>query len=113
MPLFILSVCVRVCDIEFVVFSDCESCARPISTNPVPMEAGEYGLSRGTWFHLPSRGGRGRWADVGLVMCFFFLFSMSLNFQIRARVIHDRRLRENQSSQQQDEGTPTASQSAH
>ena len=72
MPLFILSVCVRVCDIEFVVFSDCESYARPISTNPVPMEAGEYGLSRGTWFHLPSRGGRGRWADVGLVMCFFF-----------------------------------------
>ena len=42
--------CVRVCDIEFVVFTDCESCTRPISTNPVSMEAGEYGLTRGTWF---------------------------------------------------------------
>ena len=40
--------CVRVCDIEFVVFTDCESCTRPISTNPVSMEAGEYGLTRGT-----------------------------------------------------------------
>ena len=44
-----LSVCVPVCDIEFVVFTDRESCARPISTNPVSMEAGEYGLSRGAW----------------------------------------------------------------
>ena len=50
-PLFHLSVgmCVRVCDIEFVVFTDCESCARPISTNPVSMEAGECGLTRGAW----------------------------------------------------------------
>ena len=45
-----MSVCVCVCDIEFVVFTDCESCARPISTNAVSMEAGEYGLTRGTWF---------------------------------------------------------------
>ena len=42
--------CVRVCDIEFVVFADCESCTRHISTNPVSMEASEYGLTRGTWF---------------------------------------------------------------
>ena len=42
--------CVRVCDIEFVVFTDCESCTRPISTNPGSMEAGEYGLTRGTCF---------------------------------------------------------------
>ena len=28
---------VRVCDIEFVVFTDCESCTRPISTNSVSM----------------------------------------------------------------------------
>ena len=42
--------CVRVCDIEFVVFTDFESCTRPISTNPASMEAGEYGLTRGTWF---------------------------------------------------------------
>ena len=44
-----VGMCVRVCDIEFVVFTDCESCTRPISTNPVSMEAGEYGLTRGTW----------------------------------------------------------------
>ena len=42
--------CVRVCDIEFVLFTDCESCTRPISTNPGSMEAGEHGLTRGTWF---------------------------------------------------------------
>ena len=41
-------VCVRVVDVEFVVFTDCESCTRPIATNPVSMEAGEYGLTRGT-----------------------------------------------------------------
>ena len=33
----------------FVAFTDRETCARPISTNPVYMEAGEYGLTRGTW----------------------------------------------------------------
>ena len=42
--------CVCVCDIEFVVFIDRESCTRPIFTNPVSMEAGEYGLTRGTCF---------------------------------------------------------------
>ena len=31
-------------------FTDCESCTRPISTNPGPMEAGEYRLTRGTCF---------------------------------------------------------------
>ena len=46
-----LSVCVCVCvTLKFVVFTYCESCTRPISTNPVSMEAGEYGLTRGTWF---------------------------------------------------------------
>ena len=45
MPLFNLSVCVT-----FVLFTDCDSCTRPISTNPVSMEAGEYGLTRGTCF---------------------------------------------------------------
>ena len=39
-----------VCDIEFVVLTDCENCAKPISTSPVSMEAGEYGLTRGTCF---------------------------------------------------------------
>ena len=29
-------------------FTDFESCTRPISTNPGSLEAGEYGLTRGT-----------------------------------------------------------------
>ena len=40
---------VSVC-VTFVVFTDCESCTRPISTNPGSMEAGEYGLTRGMCF---------------------------------------------------------------
>ena len=50
-PLFNLSVCVSVsvC-VTFVVFTDCESCTRPIFTNPGSMEAGECGLRRGTCF---------------------------------------------------------------
>ena len=40
-----MSVCVT-----FVVFTNCESCTRPISTNPGFMEAGEYGLTRGARF---------------------------------------------------------------
>ena len=35
---------------RFVVFTDCESCTRPISTNPGSMETGEYGLARETCF---------------------------------------------------------------
>ena len=38
-----------VCDIEFVAFTDCESCTRLISTNPASIEAGENGLTRGAW----------------------------------------------------------------
>ena len=38
----------RVCDIEFVVFIDYDSCTRPTSTNPVSMEMAEHGLTRGT-----------------------------------------------------------------
>ena len=41
--------CLSVC-VTFVVFTDCESCTRPISTNPGSMEAGECGLTRGTRF---------------------------------------------------------------
>ena len=48
-PLFNWSVCVSVC-VTFVVFTDCESCTRPISTNPGSMEAREYGLTRETCF---------------------------------------------------------------
>ena len=36
--------------VTFDVFTDCESCTRPISTNPGSMEAGEHGKTRGTWF---------------------------------------------------------------
>ena len=36
--------------VTIVVFTDCESCTRPISTNSGSMEAGEYGLGRGTRF---------------------------------------------------------------
>ena len=51
MPLFIWFVCPPVCVcVTFVVFTDCESCLRPISTNPGSMEAGDYGLTRGTRF---------------------------------------------------------------
>ena len=46
----LVCLCASVCDIEFVVFTGCESCTRPISTNPGSMEAGEYGLTRGTCF---------------------------------------------------------------
>ena len=55
MPIFKLSVgmCVRVC-VTFVVFTDCESCTRPISANPGSMESGEYGLTRGTCFRGPT-----------------------------------------------------------
>ena len=42
-----LSVCVCV---TFVVFNVCESCTRPISTNPGSMEAEEHGLTHGTCF---------------------------------------------------------------
>ena len=57
--------------VTFVLFTDCESCTRPISTNPGSMEAGEYGLTRGMcFFRAPSRGGRGHRAAVDLVVCF-------------------------------------------
>ena len=41
----------RVCVcVTFVVLTDCESCTRPISTNPGSMELTEYGLTCGTCF---------------------------------------------------------------
>ena len=36
--------------VTFVVFTDCESFTRPISTNSGSMESGEYGLTRVTCF---------------------------------------------------------------
>ena len=65
--IFSLSVCV----LTFVVSADCESCTGPIPTNPGSMEAGEYGLTRGTCFvENRSRGGRGRRTAVYIVVCF-------------------------------------------
>ena len=48
-----MSVCLSVSAsviVIFVVFTDCESSTRPISTTPGYMEAGEYGLTHGTCF---------------------------------------------------------------
>ena len=46
---YLISLSVCVC-VKFVVFTDCDSCTRPISTNSGSMEVGEYGLTRGTYF---------------------------------------------------------------
>ena len=69
MPLCNLSVgmSVRVCDIEFVVFTDWDSCTRH--------KPGIYGSGRvwaNAWdvfFRAPSRGGRGRRAAAAFVVC--------------------------------------------
>ena len=48
-----LSVCLSVgviCMCNICGFTDCESCTRPILSNPGPMEAGEYALTYGTCF---------------------------------------------------------------
>ena len=88
-PLFNLSVgmCVCVCVI-FVVLTDCESWTRPISTNPVSMESGEYGLTRGTCFiacRLELHAVTGLlwtpWYVLGGAK-FFSVLSTSLHFQI-------------------------------
>ena len=49
-----LIVCLSVCLRNIRRFTDYESCTRPISTSPGSMEAGEYGLTRGTCF-VPRR----------------------------------------------------------
>ena len=38
------------CLIYLYTSTDCESCTKPIPTNPEPMEAGKYGLTRRTCF---------------------------------------------------------------
>ena len=49
--LFSLSVCLSGCVcVTLVVFIECESCTRLISTTPGSMGAGEYGLTRGECF---------------------------------------------------------------
>ena len=78
-----------VCDIEFVVFTDCESCTRPISTKPGSMEAGEYGLTRGTCFfahrlEVIAVAGLLRLSWRVLGGADFFVLPMSLHFQIHS-----------------------------
>ena len=50
-----LSVCLPVYCVcaTFVFLTDCERWTRPISTNPGSIEAGKYGLTRGTCFVAP------------------------------------------------------------
>ena len=46
---YLISLCLCVC-VTFVVFTNCESCTRPITTNPGSMDAGQYALTRVTCF---------------------------------------------------------------
>ena len=70
--------------VTFVVFTDFESCTRPIFTNPGSMGADKHGLTRGTFRRASSRGGRGRRAAVDswcvLVGADFFGFLFSFFF---------------------------------
>ena len=59
--------------VTFVVFTDCESCARPISTNLLSMEVGEYGLTRGTCFFA-------RRLEVVAVAGLMWVFSVGWDF---------------------------------
>ena len=106
-----LSVCVCVCDIEFVLFTDCESCTRPIFTNLVSMQAGEYGLTRGTWFFA-------RRLEVvavaGLLWLSRCVFGEADFFSISTTMSQPMAARDPDSSQRRlGEGAPTVSQSAH
>ena len=74
--------------LTLVVFNDCESCTRPISTNPGSVEASEYGLTRETCFvasrlELVAVAGLLRISWCVLGGADFFVISMSLHFQIR------------------------------
>ena len=82
---YLISLSVCVC-VTFVVFTDCESCTRPISTDPGFMKAGEYGLTRGTCFvarRLEVVGAAGllwiSWCVLG-VADFFVFFRVFLSF---------------------------------
>ena len=95
---FLISLCVYVCDIEFVVFSDCESCTRTISGNPGSLESGEYGLTRGTCFvarRLEVVAVAGLlWISFffwgGAISSSFFLFDFFFNFFERTRLLQVR-----------------------
>ena len=107
-----LSVSVCACvTLNFVVFTDCESCTRRISTNPASTEAGEYGLTRGTWFFA-------RRLEVvavaGLLWLSRCLFGEAGFFSISTTSTQPMAATDPDSSQRRlGEGAPTVSQSAH
>ena len=79
-----LNVCLRI-----VIFTDCEICTRSISTNLVSMQAGAYGLTRGTGvfarrLEVVAVAGQLwiQWCVLGRTD--FFVLSMSLHFQIQS-----------------------------
>ena len=86
--------------VTFVVFSDCESCTRPNSTNPGSMEeAGEHGLTRGTCFvarRLEVVAVAGllwiSWCVLGAagfhVFFFSFLFSWNAHGLLQVRLVY-------------------------
>ena len=70
--------------------TDCESCTKLISTNPGSMEAGEYGLTRGTCFvarrhEVVSVAGLPwiSWCVFGAAEYFFRVFVFSIFFFLR------------------------------
>ena len=74
--------------VSFVVLPDCESCARPMSTNPESMEASEHGLTHGACFFACRLvvGTVAVWMWVSWCVSVgreFFVLSMSLHFQTR------------------------------
>ena len=82
------SVCHCVC-VTLVVFTDRESCTRPISTNPeIYNTQREWSNAWDVFRRAPSRGGRGRRAAVDSVVCFesggffvFFFFRSAFSLQ--------------------------------
>ena len=84
-----LTVCPSVCVcVTNVVFTDCRAFTRLISTNPGSLEAGEYGLTRGTCFFAHRREVVAvaellwiSWCVLGAAD--FLALFMSLHFQIR------------------------------
>ena len=81
--------------VTFVVFTDCESCTRPISTNPGSKEAGECGRTLGTCFitcRLEAVVVAGRlwlsWCAFGGADFFaFFFFKQKTAYEIGVRLV--------------------------
>ena len=106
--------------VTFVVFTACERCTRPISTKPGIYGSGRvWANARGAFRRGPSRGSRGRWADVDFVVCFrwggiFSCFSGNTFFSNSCTSTRPLAARDPDSSQRRPgERAPTVSQSAH